>query len=171
MAKNYRWLGGASVGASYERAPEGFTVAGPSVGLELPIFDQKRAAIARLEAQLRAALAREAALAVDVRSEVRAAHGRIVATRAVADRYARVVVPLRRRIVALSMQQYDAMLLGTFPLLQAKQNEVNAYRELIEALRDYWLARADLERASGGMVALRPVARGETTSATPGVSP
>ncbi len=57
LAKNYRWLGSASAGASYERSPEGFSVAGPAVGLELPIFDQRRAVIARLEAQLRAALA------------------------------------------------------------------------------------------------------------------
>jgi len=34
---------------------------------------------------------------------------------------------------------------------------VNACRELIEALRDYWTARADLERATGGTV---PMAAG-----------
>ena len=38
------------------------------------------------------------------------------------------------------------MLLGVYQLLAAKQSEVNAYREAIEAARDYWLARVDLER-------------------------
>jgi cobalt-zinc-cadmium efflux system outer membrane protein len=150
MARNYRWLGSTSAGASIERAPEGFTVAGPNVGVELPVFDQKRAVIARLEGQLRAALARETALAVDVRSEVRAARSRVLATRAVVERYAKVVVPLRRRVVALTLEQYSAMLVGAYQLLQAKQSEVSSYREFIEALRDYWLARADLERATGG---------------------
>jgi cobalt-zinc-cadmium efflux system outer membrane protein len=150
MSKNFRWLGATSVGAGIERAPEGFTVAGPNVGVELPVFDQKRAVVARLEGQLRAALARETALAVDVRSEVRTARGRVVATRAVVERYAKVVVPLRQRIVALTLERYDAMLVGTYQLLQAKQSEVTAYREFIEALRDYWIARADLERATGG---------------------
>ncbi len=154
MAKNYRWLGSTSVGAGVERAPEGFTVAGPNVGVELPVFDQKRAVIARLEGQLRAALARETALAVDVRSEVRAARGRVTATRAVVERYSKVVVPLRQRIVALTLERYNAMLVGTYQLLQAKQSEVTAYREFIEALRDYWLARADLERATGGSLPL-----------------
>jgi cobalt-zinc-cadmium efflux system outer membrane protein len=152
MAKNYRWLGATSVAASYDRAPEGFTVAGPGVGVELPIFDQKQAVVARLEGRLRAALAREAALAVDVRSEVRAARTRVVAARAVVDRYAKVVVPLRERVVALTGERYNAMLLGAYQLLQAKQGEVTAYREFIEALRDYWVARADLERAAGGTV-------------------
>jgi cobalt-zinc-cadmium efflux system outer membrane protein len=149
-AKNYRWLGATSVGAGVDRAPEGFTVAGPNVGVELPLFDQKRAAIARLEGQLRAALARETALAVGVRSEVRAARSRVVSTRLLVERYAQVVVPLRQRIVGLTLERYDSMLVGTYQLLQAKQSELTAHRELIEALRDYWLARADLEQATGG---------------------
>ena len=169
LAKNSRWFGSTSVGASYERAPEGFSVAGPGVGLELPIFDQKQAVIARLEAQVRAALDRETALAVDVRSEVRAARARVVAMRTLVERYANVVVPLRERAVALSQEQYNAMLLGTYQLLQTKQNEVNAYREFIEALRDYWTARADLERATGGTL---PIAEAHQVShPLPGAGP
>ncbi len=153
MAEHFRFLDGASVSGAFERSPEGFSVAGPGASLELPIFDQKQAVVARLQARLRAALAREQALAVDIRSEVRAARSRVMAARAVVERYAKVVVPLRERIVALSQQQYDAMLLGAYPLLQAKQSEVNAYRELIEALRGYWTARVELERATGGALA------------------
>ena len=41
---------------------------------------------------------------------------------------------LRERIVALSQEQYNAMLLGVYQLLQAKQNETNTYREYIEAV-------------------------------------
>jgi cobalt-zinc-cadmium efflux system outer membrane protein len=156
MAKNYRFLGTTAAGATFERAPEAYTTVGPNVSLELPIFDQKQAMVARLEARLRAALAREASLGVDVRSEVRLARSRVVAMRAVVNRYATVVVPLRQQVVALSQQQFDAMLIGPNQLLLAKQNEVNAYRELIEALRDYWVARADLERASGGIVPMAP---------------
>jgi outer membrane protein, heavy metal efflux system len=169
MAKNYRWFGATPAGVSYDRAPEGFTVAGPSLGLEVPIFDQKQAVIARLEGQLRAALARETALAIDIRSEVRVARSRAVATRVVVDRYAKVVIPLRQRVVALTEQQYTSMLLGTHQLLQAKQNELTAYREFIEALRDYWLARADLERATGGTLPAS-AARAGTTPSEPGAS-
>jgi cobalt-zinc-cadmium efflux system outer membrane protein len=167
MARNYRFFGTTSLGGSYERAPEGFSVAGPSATLELPIFDQKQAVVARLEAQTRAALARETALAVDIRSEVRAAAGRLVAARAVVDRYTKVVLPLRQRVVELTQQQYNAMLLGAYQLLQVKQNEVNADRELIEALRDYWAARAELERATGGALSLRANSANEFTGVKP----
>lgn len=170
MARNYRWLGATSVAGNYEHAPEGFAVAGPSVGVEVPIFDQKQGIVARLEGRLRACLAREAALAVDVRSEVRAARSQVVATRAMVERYAKVVVPLRQRVVALTQEHYNGMLLGPYQLLRAKENEVTTYREFIEALRDYWAARADLERATGGTVPLvaTPAA---TPPSRPGATP
>ena len=65
------------------------------------------------------------------------------------DPDAKSVVPLRENVVRFSQEQYDAMLLGVYQLLQAKQAEFDAYREYIEALRDYWIARSDLERAVG----------------------
>ncbi|MGH7281171.1 MAG: TolC family protein [Polyangiaceae bacterium] len=150
MAKNFRFLGAPTVGGTFERSPEGFSVAGPNASLEVPIFDQKQAAIARLEGQLRAALARESMLAVDIRSEVREARANLAAERALVERYATSVVPLRQKIVALSQQQYNGMLLGAYQLIQAKQSEVRAYSDFIEALRDYWIASAALERATGG---------------------
>jgi cobalt-zinc-cadmium efflux system outer membrane protein len=149
LAGGSRWLVGG-VGVDFERDVDARRVVGPTARLELPIFDQKQALIARLEAELRQRKERLAALAIDARSEVREARGRVLATRAVAAHYRLVVIPLRERIVALSQQHYDAMLLGVYQLLMAKQSEVNAYREYIEAVRDYWIARAELSRATGG---------------------
>ena len=74
-------------------------------------------------------------------------------------------------VVTLSQEQYNAMLLGAHPLLLAKQNEVNAYREFIESLRDYWTARADLERATGGSVPMPKKTTGAMSNATPSAAP
>lgn len=150
LAKSSRFIPGATLGATYERAPERYSTLGPNASLELPIFDQKQATVARLEGAWRSAIARKNALAVNVHSEVREAASRLAITREVVTRWSTIVVPLREQIVALSQQEYGAMLIGTYQLLQAKSNEVIAYRELIVALRDYWIARADLERATGG---------------------
>jgi cobalt-zinc-cadmium efflux system outer membrane protein len=46
--------------------------------------------------------------------------------------------------------QYNAMHVGIFELLRTKQDEVRAGVEYVDALRDYWVARAKLERAAGG---------------------
>lgn len=149
LASNGRFLVGG-VGASFEREPDGARVVGPTARLEVPLFDQKQALLARLAAELRQRKERLAALAIDARSEVREARGRVLVARNIAAHYHRVVIPLRERIVALSQLHYDAMLLGVYQLLMAKQSEVNAYREYIEAVRDYWIARSELARATGG---------------------
>ena len=168
LTKNTRWVGGLDVGVHVERLSEGVTVLGPTASIALPIFDQGRGAIARVEAQLRQVQNREHALAISIRSEVRKGANRLEVARTVVQSYQRTMVPLRERIVALSQQQYDAMLLGVFQLLLARQNEINTYRELIEALRDYWTARAELEWKVGGD--LKPAAT-TSSSSSPRVAP
>ena len=42
------------------------------------------------------------------------------------------------------------MLVGVFELLQAKREEISAWQEYVEAVRDYWLARTELRRIAGG---------------------
>jgi hypothetical protein len=44
----------------------------------------------------------------------------------------------------------NGMFLGLFQLLAVKQAEVDAQRGYLEALRDYWVARAELTRTVGG---------------------
>jgi outer membrane protein, heavy metal efflux system len=158
LAKGSRWTGLVDIGADVARLKDGHVVVGPRASIELPIFDQRRPAIAKLEAQLRASGQLLAARAVEVRSEVRDAQNRVLFARQTCDRYRSDIVPMRERIVALSQQQYDAMLLGVYQLIQAKQNEVNAYRGYLDAVRDYWSARAELDRAVGGRVPPSPPA-------------
>jgi cobalt-zinc-cadmium efflux system outer membrane protein len=161
VTKGTRVISGLDLGANGHRDPDGPTTLGPTIDLELPIFDQKQAEVARLRAQLHAAQHRADALAVAIRSEVRQARNRLLAARMTIETYAKTMVPLRERIVALSQEQYNAMLLGVYQLLQAKQNEINSYREYIEAVRDYWIARADLERAIGTRLTGPPLQNGE----------
>ena len=59
-------------------------------------------------------------------------------------------LPARTRVTEESQLEYNAMQLGPFQLLQAKQEEVKTGAESVEALRDYWVARSELEKAVGG---------------------
>jgi outer membrane protein, heavy metal efflux system len=137
-------------GVHSEREPEGSTTVGPSISIPVPLFDQGQAARGRAGSMLRQAEERFAALAIEIRSQVRQRHARLVAARRRAEYYRAAVLPLRRRIVEETQLQYDAMQIGVFELLQAKQAEIEAGQRYIEALADYWLARADLEQAVGG---------------------
>jgi len=159
LAKTTRWTGVVNVNVEAGRLSHTGRVSfGPSVALEIPLFDQRQASIARLEAYKRKAENHLQALSIEVRADVRSAQARVATARAVAEGYGKVLVPLRERIVAFSQEQYDAMLLGVYQLLQAKQNEFGTYREYIEALRDYWIARSDLERAVGTRLGASPSA-------------
>lgn len=151
LAKTTRWFGTVNVAVEAGRLRHNKKLSfGPSVALEIPLFDQRQAQIAKLEAYHRQGTRELQALAVDVRADVRASRARVLTARGVVEDYGKVVVPLREGVVRASQEQYDAMLLGVYQLIQAKQAEYEAYREYIEALRDYWIARSDLERAVGG---------------------
>lgn len=143
-------IGEISVGAHREQEPDGTKTMGPAVEVPIPVYHRGGAARARAEALLRQAQQRYAALAVEARAEVRGARSRLQLARGRAAYYRDVILPRRSRIVETSRQHYDFMLLGAFQLLLARQNEVRAQLESIEALGDYWIARSALERAVGG---------------------
>lgn len=167
LAKTTRWTGTVNVAVEAGRLRHNKRIAfGPSVALEIPLFDQRQAQIAKLEAYKRQGENELQALAIDVRADVRSSRARVLTARGVVEEYGKVIVPLREKVVRFSQEQYDAMLLGVYQLIQAKQSEFEAYREYIEALRDYWIARSDLERAIGGRVE----AASSSPSAGPGTS-
>ena len=147
---DWRWIGKADVGVSTERDTDGQWVTGPSLTLELPIFNQRQADIARLEAQLRQGQKRVAAQAVNIRSEVRSLRSRLMIQRHLVEQYKKVVLPLQERIVHLTLQEYNYMLSGVFELLMARQNEFDNYQNYIETVRDYWITRAQIQRVVGG---------------------
>ncbi|MCR4320130.1 MAG: TolC family protein [Candidatus Brocadiaceae bacterium] len=151
LTRKYRYFYVFDVGVDTEHdVADDVNITGPNVTIELPIFDQRQAEIARLEAQLRQSQRRLSSLAIDIRSEVREVRNRLLAARNVVKYYHDVVLPLRKRIVDESQLYYNGMLIGVYELLLAKQNQINAGREYIDTLRDYWIAGSDLERAVGG---------------------
>jgi cobalt-zinc-cadmium efflux system outer membrane protein len=152
LAKGSRYFGLVQVGVRADKDAEGSVNLGPTLSLELPLFDQRQGLIGRLEAQYRQAERRLAKVAIDARQEVRIAEARLAAGRLMATRYKTTLLPLRQQALSEAELLYNGMQIGLYQLLAAKQAEVEAYRAYIESLRDYWMARADLEMAVGGRV-------------------
>ncbi|MCB9730945.1 MAG: TolC family protein [Deltaproteobacteria bacterium] len=140
------------VGASAEREPDGAWVLGPSLSLSIPLFDggQGRSACraSKYSASARALHALRA-LVVAVLSELRVAEVELAVAREVAIHYRDKVVPLWERVVALSLKEYNFMLIAPFQLIQTRRDAYAAYQGYLEAVRDYWVARASLEHAIG----------------------
>lgn len=133
-----------------ERETDGSWLRGGGASLPLPIFNQGQGRLQRGRARLLQAQHRYYALAVDIRSEVRKAFGQMRKSRDRVQYYDKIMQPLLKRIVEESHLMFNAMELGPFELLEAKRDEIFGRRDRVEALRDYWIARSELERAMGG---------------------
>ncbi|MBI4525381.1 MAG: TolC family protein [Deltaproteobacteria bacterium] len=129
---------------------EGSWQIGPEIAFPIPLFDQGQARIGRALAELRRAQQEYYALAVGIRSTARAARDRMQGARDRALYYRDILLPLHERIVNESQLQYNAMQLGPIQLLRAREQQIETGIAYIEALRDYWLARADLGQILGG---------------------
>lgn len=137
-------------GASAERDPEEGWRIGPVLSIPIPLFDQGQARVGRAVAELRRAQQEYYALAVRVRATARALQERMRGAQDRALYYRDIVMPLRERIVNEAQLQYNAMQIGVFQLLREREQQIEAGVAYVEAVREYWLARADLEQMSNG---------------------
>ena len=155
LIESFRWIGALDFGVQSEREPEGETITGPSLSIELPIFNQNQANVARSKAQLRRAYDNFEREAVEIRSEVRELRDKIISSRDMAQLYKDDLVPIRTQARDQMQLQYNAMIVGPLELFTARQQEIAAERAYVEAKRDYWVHRAELEQTVGGSLSRR----------------
>jgi outer membrane protein TolC len=86
-------------------------------------------------------------IAIDARSEVRAAYHGYRTAFDIARHYRDEIVPLRRRISEENLLRYNGMLIGVFDLLADAREQVAAVAGYVEAQRDFWIAETDLQTA------------------------
>ncbi len=154
LANRFRLLPDGTIGGFVEREPDGRFVGG-NASIPLPILDGGGARVAKARAMLEKRVAEHDALVVDVHAAVRTAWARYEGARRRAVQLRTSVLPARRRVLVESQLQVNVMAMPVFALLQAKQAEIDAAHMYLDALRDYWSARAELERATGGMLPAR----------------
>ncbi len=149
LTRTLRWLGSSEIGYEREEEAGGKRLRGPHLSLELPVFNQGQAKMARAQAQLAGALARVQRAELSSENAVRLGAEAVSALREVVALHRDALVPQREDIVARQQERQNFMLIGVFELVQAKVAEYDAYQAYLEAVRDYWLARVELSRAVG----------------------
>jgi len=130
---------------------------GPVLSVPIPLFDQGQARVGRAVAELRRSQQEYYALAVRIRATARAVRDRMLGAQDRALYYRDILLPLQERIVNEAQLQYNAMQIGVFHLLRDRERQIETGVAYVEALREYWLARADLVHFSGGRL---PVSNG-----------
>lgn len=118
---------------------------GWEVTLELPLFGP--GPLPRAQALAREAAHDAADTAIRARSEVREAYGLYRSAWDIARQHRDELLPLAQRISDEQLLRYNGMLIGVFELLADARAQVAAVAAAQDALRDFWLAAADLDQA------------------------
>jgi cobalt-zinc-cadmium efflux system outer membrane protein len=167
MKRKTRFIPGVEFGVDTERDVDGTQQTGPEFRIALPLFNWGRASVRKLEGELRQAQAQVEAVEAEVRNDVAASHAALRLAREAVSYQTSVLVPQRQNILKETLLQYNAMQKSNIMLLRAKEEEQRAQKDAIETLRDYWLARVELEKAVGGSLNLKgdssPASSSETT--------
>ena len=123
---------------------------GYEIDISVPIFDWGGARIAKAEAIYMQAVNRAAETAVNARSEVRERYAAYRTAFDLAKHYRDEIVPLRKKIAEENLLRYNGMLISVFELIADAREQVTSINAYINALRDFWLAEADLQMALVG---------------------
>ena len=148
-SQRWRWFGATGVGYEREKDADGTRLSGPSLELELPIFNQGQAKMARSQALLAEAQARLREAELSIENSIRTNANTVRAHSEAATIFRDSLIPQREMVLARSQQEQNFMLIGVFELIQAKAKEYDAYQGYLEAVRDYWQARVELTRSVG----------------------
>ena len=165
LTRTTRFVNVLELGLLRESSNEAPTRRGWEIGFELPLFDWGDARVARAESVYMQAVHRAAELAVTARSEVREAYGAYRSAWDIAQHQRDEVVPLRQRISEENLLRYNGMLIGVFELLADARSQIASVNAAIDALRDFWIAQADLDMALIGKPGLAAAAAISATAA------
>ena len=154
LTRTTRWVNVLELGLVRNSSNEGPTQRGWEISLELPLFDWGGARVARAQALYMQTLHLAAETAVNARSEVREAYTAYRSAHDIARFQRDEVVPLHQRISEENLLRYNGMLIGVFELLADARTQVASVNGAIQALRDFWIAQADLDMALIGKPSL-----------------
>ncbi len=152
VTERWRLLGRVDAGYERERETDGSKIRGPTLSLQLPVFNQGQGAVARAEARLLDARARAEALALEVENEVTTGVEQLALARDISERYRRELLPATASAVARQQEQVNYMLVSIFELIRTKREQYDAWQDYFESVRDYWIARTALRAATGGLL-------------------
>jgi cobalt-zinc-cadmium efflux system outer membrane protein len=147
-----RLIGDLDVGWAWERE-EGDWSNGPSLSVPLPLFDFGGARVAIAQGEARRARETAHALEYDIRARARMARDMLEVSRERWKMLDATMLPLVTRMLDASQLEYNAMQIGAFELLAAKRRQIDTGRQIVEAGRDYWLARGALDQLMQGRLA------------------
>lgn len=125
------------------------TVAGPTLSIELPLWDQNQAQIAKADRQAEQAEQQRDAALIDAAQDIYAGLARLKTAKENARVFADEFVPTASRNVMLAEEGYRIGRVPFLSLLEVQRAYISTRAGQVEALRDAALAEIQLERVTG----------------------
>lgn len=128
---------------------EAGVILGPTLAVELPLWDQNQTQIAKAEQRLQQSVQLRDALLIDAAQDIHSRLARARTAAANARFYRDEQLPAAERSAQLSRDAYRAGQLSFLSVLEAERNLLTARSGYLAALESAALATIDLERVTG----------------------
>lgn len=150
LADAFALLMDGAIGPAAAKEPDIKWSSGFSAAIPLPIFNQGQPEVFRARAELKRSMEDYAAMVVNIRAEARSLSRQAAVADSMARHFQATLLPLRRQVVQETKLQYNAMQIGPFELLEAKNQEISTQQSYVDSLKSYWLVRTRLEALMSG---------------------
>jgi outer membrane protein TolC len=121
--------------------------------LELPIFDWGAYRVKKAEYQYQQAFNEAYATGVNARSELRQSYFNYRSTHELAQHFKHAMLPIQQQISEENQLRYNGMFISVFELIADARNQISAVTGYVNATRDFWLAKSQLDLVMLGVPA------------------
>ena len=145
-----RIFGDVGLGGNYARELDGIRSTGPLLVLQIPIFDQNQAGIARAEFQLRQAQKNYDATQLSAKQEIQRLVGELTFHETHVNLFRDKMLVGQQQALSYVERFYATMQLNSIFLIEARRQILNTRRGYFQALRAYRQTESMLQLALGG---------------------
>ncbi|MCB9772191.1 MAG: TolC family protein [Candidatus Omnitrophica bacterium] len=136
------------VGYNQEKETSGHTLKGAVVEGQVPLFNRNQAQRAGIKASIETAKHQLDVMEQEVLLAVHLGYLNLMTNRQIVEAY-QEAMPLYQQMIKETLYHYNFMLTDVFHLLESKQAELETKKEYVDALKNYWISRIELENAVG----------------------
>ncbi len=147
-ARTESWLDDAEVAVEHERSGDERGT-GPELAFRLPLWHRNAGTRLALSAELELLDAREAELRDQLPRQLRMQLAELARLRMAVQVREQALLPALADEVRARQDRVNFMLDGIFNLLASKQSELNAWREHVATLGEYWHQEVELAATAG----------------------
>ncbi|MDP2126325.1 MAG: TolC family protein [Pseudohongiella sp.] len=145
-------LRGAGLELITERESSGERQHGFALSVEAPVFDNGDTQLSVMQGQLQLALIQQQMIEAEIRTGIRTSLQEIWSSLQQLNLLNSDELPRLQRMMALSVQEYNFMLRGTFDLLAIADLMLDARMRQVNASEQYWRSYSTLENLIGTQI-------------------